>query len=168
MVNFTFFLISDDEQETFESNSSFRKKTYIKKPKKRISKPIDPGFSTIKSFYNDEPYTNEIPNQLIPKSEHIRCFPKKEPLISDEEEQLLLTPSKTNSSEHSVEQQASFGSNKEKASAYFLMFCNICRSFIAIGVLAVPYGLSKCGNFIGCLMRRNSFGLWFHHFDHFD
>ena len=159
--NDTFFLISDGKPDHFDSKSSSKKKTFIRKPKKKPELPIDPGISTIKSFLNDETFPYEIDNP----SDHIQSYPKKEPLISDEEERLLLTPSKKRISQESMEQQASLNSGKEKASAYFLMFCNICRSFIAIGVLAIPYGLSKSGN-PKLLTRRHSPGLWLHNTDH--
>jgi hypothetical protein len=69
----------------------------------------------------------------------------QDPFVSDEEERLLQSYEKNQLSMNSLVSEFSACESNEKLSAYFLMFCNICRSFIAIGVLSVPYGLSKCG-----------------------
>ena len=60
-------------------------------------------------------------------------------LESEEENKLLLNESSfSNNSQNSQ-------NSKSNATIYILMFFNICRSFIAIGVLAIPFGLSKIG-----------------------
>ena len=51
-----------------------------------------------------------------------------------------------------------------KGVSYILLFGNICRSFIAIGILTIPYGLSKIGTQIcldhGQLMLAYTFVKW--------
>ena len=130
--------------------------------KNYIKKPTDPSrehHQIIADLYLDEPFHDESNYDIPPKTrvnkkqrdlfnEHAGPqFPSKktEPFFSDEEENMLLTPSKRNGSMNSMTSEFSACEPNEKLSAYFLMFCNICRSFIAIGVLSIPYGLSKCG-----------------------
>jgi hypothetical protein len=57
----------------------------------------------------------------------------------DEESEFLL-----NDSMYSQSSSMKFDKNNSKF-VYLLMFFNICRSFIAIGVLAIPFSLSKIG-----------------------
>lgn len=56
----------------------------------------------------------------------------------DEEQEFLLNVSLNSDSSQNGPPPSRFWVN-------FFMFFNICRSFIAIGVLAIPYGLSKIG-----------------------
>ena len=118
-------------------------KKYLKKPKKSKR---DSGISTYSyegSILPDIPFVNSSSKDANTQSP-IK-FLKPQISISDEEEQLLLTPLKKDLMQEDQNLQNYQNTRKEKLSAYFLMFCNICRSFIAIGVLAIPFGLTKSG-----------------------
>jgi hypothetical protein len=98
----------------------------------------------------NEPKTNPKinPNYFNSESETLTAsessshkIPNKTPsniFDHDEEQEYLLDISLTSHSSHSDKKTHKFWVN-------FFMFFNICRSFIAIGVLAIPYGLSKIG-----------------------
>jgi hypothetical protein len=128
---------SDDMKKNQSSN-------YFKKPKKSQKSrrhSMNSGSYIPNSFINNEPILDSINrSQQSPIK-----FQKKQSSISDEEEQLLLTPLKNDLLDETPHLRDHSYEKKEKASAYFLMFCNICRSFIAIGVLAIPYGFTKSG-----------------------
>ena len=115
----------------------------MRKPKKPKQDSIIPHTSLIQSFLNEETYP-ELFEKIDSSPESNK---NNNPLVSDEEEQLFLTPTK-NHNIYKLKSDPSFSNMpSEKASAYFLMFCNICRSFIAIGILAVPFSLSRSGKY---------------------
>lgn len=73
----------------------------------------------------------------------------------EEESEFLLNDSLSSQFSNQIK------SGPSRKMVYFLMFFNICRSFIAIGVLAIPFGLSKIGNQVSFLICRNLIWLCF-------
>jgi methionine aminopeptidase len=135
---FTFLTKPEQEQPLKK-----KPKTYLKKPKKSRRHSCNSNYSNGEYILPNDPFINSNSKETSMHSP-IK-FRKKQESISDEEEQLLLTPFKNDLMEETPHLRNE-SERKEKASAYFLMFCNICRSFIAIGVLAVPYGFTRSGN----------------------
>lgn len=80
-------------------------------------------------------------SNAFPDDSHEKGLPRlnSDLFEKDEESEFLINDS--------MFSQASVGKEPRtgKKLVYFLMFFNICRSFIAIGVLAIPFSLSKIG-----------------------
>lgn len=103
--------------------------------------------------------SNDFPSE--PNKSSPENTKRKNSLLDlDEEQQFLLNES--SESETSIEG----GSRKSNLLVNLFMFFNICRSFIAIGVLAIPFSLSKIGEAPFTVNTRNLGGIRLLNRDH--